>query len=72
MKRKRRVIQDEFPTGDLDRDALTKAFVELREKRIARLRRMSASAAEACVQTADLVHEQAADAGATRTQIRAA
>jgi len=39
MKRKRRVIQDDFPIGDLDRDELTRAFAELREKRLARERR---------------------------------
>jgi hypothetical protein len=39
MKRKRRVIQDDFPIGDLDRAELTRAFAELREKRLARERR---------------------------------
>jgi hypothetical protein len=46
MKRKRRVIQDDFPTGELDRDALRRAFAELREKRLARERRAAASAAD--------------------------
>jgi len=43
MKRKRRVIQDDFPTGDLDVEALRRAFAELREKRLARERRAAAA-----------------------------
>jgi hypothetical protein len=45
MKRTRRVIQDDFPIRDLDRDELTRAFAELRQKRLARERRAGNSVA---------------------------
>lgn len=41
MKRKRRTIQDDFPTGSLDRAELQRVFGELREKRLARERRQA-------------------------------
>lgn len=39
MKRRKRVIQDDFPDGSIDREVATRVFRELRAKRLARERR---------------------------------
>jgi hypothetical protein len=74
MKRTRRTIKDDFPAGSLDRAALRQAFVELREKRLARDRRASVPAADNSRPEADCVREQAASTAsdATRKQNHAA
>ena len=36
MKRKRRVIRTDFPTGDLDMEEIKRGFRELRRKRLGR------------------------------------
>jgi len=47
MKRKRRVICEDFPEGSIPRDELKRAFRELREKRLARERRARLAAPNA-------------------------
>jgi hypothetical protein len=50
MKRRKRIIQDDFPDGSIDRDEARRVFRELRVKRLARERRargLSAASPEA-------------------------
>ena len=44
MKRKKRVLCEDFPEGSIPRAELEKGFRELREKRLARERRARAAA----------------------------
>jgi hypothetical protein len=39
MKKTKRIIMSDFPSGSLDRNELRRVFGELREKRLARARR---------------------------------
>jgi hypothetical protein len=73
MKRKRRVILD-VPSGTIDRGEVRKVFAELREKRLARMRRAAASGAEGAAPETDHRRKHAASAtvDATRKQDRAA
>jgi hypothetical protein len=47
MKRKKRIIQDDFPDGSIDRDEARRVFRELRVKRLARERRARGLSADA-------------------------
>jgi len=70
MKRKRRTIKDSFPTGSLDREELTRAFVELREKRLVGARRASAPAAKDSTSEAQHVRKEAVSAAVDTTRER--
>lgn len=45
MRRKKRVICEDFPMGDLDYEAIKRAFRELREERLERERQASSGGA---------------------------
>jgi hypothetical protein len=60
MKRRKRVIQDDFPDGLIDRDEARRVFAELREKRLARERRAAARAVEGSASEVQPVRRQAA------------
>lgn len=51
MKRRKRIIQDGFPTGSLDLEELGRVFRELRAKRLARERRARGLSSEGSSET---------------------
>jgi hypothetical protein len=59
MKRKKRVILEDFPEGSIPREEIKKAFRELREKRLARERRARNTAKTAKSANADAAPEAA-------------
>ena len=70
MKRTRRTIKDDFPTGSLDRAELRQAFVELREKRLARARRASAPAVNGSTSEPRHVRKEGVSAAVDATRER--
>jgi hypothetical protein len=74
VKRRKRIIQDDFPDGSIDRDEATRVFRELRLKRLARERRARGLSADAAPEARAVRKQQAqpASGDAVEERVRAA
>lgn len=62
MRRKKRVICEDFPKGELDYEAVKRAFRELRQERLARERKACAPGAAGAIPASRRTRKRAAPA----------